>query len=66
VCLGAQGYPVVVVTESSAAIESILDPTKYSTFSKLIGVTARVLRAVQEFKNLVSKDNNPARRVTDT
>ena len=36
----------LVSTEPNTAIELILDPTKFSTLSRLIGVTARVLRAV--------------------
>ena len=42
----------LVAGESSATIESILDPARYSSLSRLIGVTAKVLRAVQKFKNL--------------
>lgn len=37
---------------SSANIESILNLTKFSTLSTLIGVTGKVLRAVQRFKSL--------------
>ena len=33
------------------SIESILDPTKFSTLSRLIGVTAKVIRAFKRFKN---------------
>ncbi len=42
----------LVSTEPNATIESVLDPTKYSTLSRLIGVTAKVLRAIQGFKNM--------------
>ena len=42
----------LVAGESSATIESVLDPARYSSLSRLIGVTAKVLRAVQKFKNL--------------
>ncbi len=40
-----------MTAERNHAIESILDPTKYSSLSRLLGATARVLEAVQRFKN---------------
>lgn len=46
----------LVSTEPNTAIELILDPAKFSTFSRLIGVTARVLRAVQKFKDLKRRE----------
>jgi len=42
----------LVSMEPSTDLESILDLSKFSTLSRLIGVTAKVLRAVQRFKNL--------------
>lgn len=49
----------LVSTESSTTIESILDPMKYSTLSRLIGVTVKVLRAVRRFKNMRTGKTNP-------
>ena len=37
---------LVVLTATGSCNESIFDPSKYSSFSKLIGVTARVFKAV--------------------
>lgn len=42
----------LVSTTPVTTIESVLDPTKFSTLSRLIGVTAMVIRAVQRFKCL--------------
>ena len=42
----------LVSMEPNTDLESILDLTKFSTLSRLIGVTAKVLGAVQRFKNL--------------
>ena len=47
----AQSHGLVTM-EPNTAIESILDPTKFSTLPRLIGVTAKVLKAVRRFKNL--------------
>ena len=46
----------LVSTEPNTAIELILDPNKFSTFSRLIGVTATVLRAVRRFKDLKRRE----------
>ena len=48
----------LVATESKGAIEAILDPTKFSTLSRLIGVTAQILRAVKKFKELKRTPRN--------
>ena len=46
--------------ESNMAIEFSLDSTMFSTLSRLIGVTARVLQAVRKFKNLNRRETiNP-------
>lgn len=46
--------------QSSTAVESILVPDKYSRFSRLIGVTVTVLRAVRCFKKLTeSQESDP-------
>ena len=42
-------------TTPVTTIESVLDPTKFSTLSRLIGVTVMVLRAVRSFKCLRGK-----------
>ena len=46
----------LVATGPNTAIESILDPTQFSTLSRLIGVTATVLKAVRRFKNLKRRE----------
>ena len=46
----------LVSTEPYADIELVLDPTKFSTLSRLIGVTVKVLRALQRFKDLKSRE----------
>ena len=62
---GAESHSLVS-TEPNTAMESILDPThQFSTLSILIGVTAKVLRAVQGFKNLKRREvvNTPVNPV---
>ena len=58
----------LVSTEPSTAIESILDPTKFSTLLRLIGVTAMVFRAARRFKNLKRKEaiNSPVNLVEES
>jgi len=51
----------LVSMEPSTDLESILDLTKFSTLSRLIGVTAKVLRAVQRFKNLKKRGESTLR-----
>ena len=48
--LKATQYHNLLSMESKRAMETILDPTKFSTLSKLIGVTVQILRAVRKFK----------------
>ena len=49
-----------LVSVESKSIESIVDLGKYSTFAKLIGVTATIIRAVRKFKILREKQrSNP-------
>ena len=40
----------LVTTGPNISIESLLEPTEFSTLSKLLGTTAMVLRAVRRFK----------------
>ena len=40
----------LVSTEADTGIESLLEPTEFSTLSKLLGTTAMLLRAVKRFK----------------
>ena len=40
----------LVTTGPNVSIESLLEPTEFSTLSKLLGMTAMVLRAVKRFK----------------
>lgn len=40
----------LVTTEPNVSIESLLEPTAFSTLPKLLGTTAMVLRAVRRFK----------------
>ena len=42
----------LVSTETTTGVELILDPGRYSKFSRLIGVTVAVLRAIRCFKKL--------------
>lgn len=46
-------------------MESLIDPTKFSTLSRLIGVTAKVLRAIQKLKNLTREKNDPSANPVD-
>ena len=46
----------LVSIESNMAIESILDPTKFTILTRLIGVMARVLQAISKFKNLKRRE----------
>lgn len=48
--LKATQYHNLLSMKSEQTIETILDPAKFSTISRLIGVTVQVLRAVQKFK----------------
>ena len=41
----------LVTTEPNVGIESLLEPTEFSTLSKLLGTTAMVPRAVRIFKH---------------
>lgn len=50
--LKATQYHNLLSMESEQPIETILDPARFSTLSRLIGVTVQVLRAVQKFKQL--------------
>ena len=54
----------LVVVESDMSIESVVDPTKYSTLSRLIGVTAQIGRAVCKFKQVVAS-TNPTEELQD-
>ena len=49
----------LVSTKPTVSLDSVLDPTKFSTLSRLIRVTATTLRAVRRFKNLQSKKTEP-------
>jgi hypothetical protein len=49
----------LVSTEPDSSVESLIDPAKFSTLSRLLGVTAKVLRAIQKFKNLKRKEIDP-------
>ena len=46
----------LVSTEPNTDLESILDLTKFSALSRLIGVIAKVLRAVQRFRTLKKRE----------
>ena len=48
----------LVSMEPNTAIESILDPTKFSTPSRLIGVTAKVLGSGPKIQELEEKRGN--------
>ena len=50
---------ILVSVESVVSVGSILDPTRFSTLTKLIGVIAMILKAVQRFKNAKSTDQPP-------
>ena len=57
----------LVSTEPNASVRLILDPAKFSTLSILIGVTVKILRAVQRFKNLIESraTDQPANAVEE-
>lgn len=50
---------ILVSVESSVSVGSILDPTKFRTLTRLVGVTAMILKAVRRFKNAKSADQPP-------
>lgn len=56
--LKATQYHNLLSTVSKETIEAILDPAKYSTLSKLIGVTVQIIRAVKKFKELKRRQVN--------
>ncbi len=58
------GQPTSLLASKSSSIQSILDPARCSTFLRLSGITATVLRAVQKFKNLIGKPT-PAMNFTE-
>ena len=49
----------LLATEPNVCLDSVLDPTKFSTLSKLMRVSATMLRAVKRFKNLRSRKMEP-------
>ena len=51
--------------EPNVMIESIVDPAKFSTLSRLIGVTTKVLEAVKRFKS-APRGNPPTESVEDS
>ena len=55
----------LVSTTPDSSMESLIDPTKFSTLSRLIGATAKVLRAIQKLKNLTREKNDPSANPVD-
>ena len=56
----------LVSARPNTAGESIMDPTRYSTFSRLTGVTTTVLGAVQQFKKAKKSEGvSPAGKHVD-
>ena len=55
----------LVSTKPHVSLGLILDPTRFSTLSRLIRVTATTLRAVKKFKYLRSKKTEPPLSATE-
>ena len=51
--------------EPNVMIKSFVDPAKFSTLSRLIGVTTKVLEAVKRFKS-AQRGNPPTDLVEDS
>ena len=61
-----QSHSMVVAGTNELGIEAVIDFRNYRTFSRLIGVTAIIIREVRLLKNMWHKKKELSFRVLDT